>query len=101
MLNMDTLTHKSQQCVQSALSLAQEHGHQELSTWHFLHALVGDSETAITPLLNSANISVSDIQKECESRLKKKPKVSGSTQPYLSTALNALFTETKKMLLIK
>lgn len=97
MLNMDTLTHKSQHCVQTAVSLAQENGHQELSTWHFLLALVSDTETAITPLLKASHISVEDIKKECNDRIKKRPKVSGNTQPYISNSLNSLFVEAKKI----
>jgi ATP-dependent Clp protease ATP-binding subunit ClpB len=92
---MDTLTHKSQQCVQQALALAQEKGHQEISTWHFLLALISDSETAVPPLLEKSNVSVNTIKEHCDTQLSKKAKVSGATQPYLSPALNSLFQAAK------
>ena len=97
MLNMDTLTHKPQQCVHAALSLAQEKGHQEISTWHFLHALVSDPDTAVPPLIDAASVSTSSVKKHCIAQLQKKPNVSGSIQPYLSNGLQSLFQAAKTL----
>ncbi|MEA3476051.1 MAG: ATP-dependent chaperone ClpB [Candidatus Cloacimonadota bacterium] len=98
-MNINKFTLKAQEAIQSAIQLAQEFGHQEISPAHILAVLVKQQDGIIPSILNKS-LSYRDKEnfyKDIETILNKKPQISGGThQPYLSAELNKIFNDAQK-----
>src|ERR1700730_7817863 len=87
-MNFDKLTEKAQAALQGAAELARDHGQQAVGPEHLLLALVREEEGVARTLLERAGASVQALEPALVSTVEHFPKVRGSGQPYLSTALN-------------
>ena len=56
-MNMNRLTQKSLAAIQSAQSIAVEHGNQQIEQAHLLCALVGDEEGLVPQLLTAMGMT--------------------------------------------
>ena len=76
-MNPNKLTTKAQEALQTAQTLAQEHGHQALELEHLLLALLDQREGAVPATLQKMDIQPEAIKKTVETVLAKRPRVSG------------------------
>ncbi|MFP3984276.1 MAG: ATP-dependent chaperone ClpB [Desulfurivibrionaceae bacterium] len=77
-MQFDKFTMKSQEALQSAQSLAEDRGHQEIVPEHLLAAILEQEGGVVTPVLQKIGINVSTVKKGVEHLLDNIPKVSGS-----------------------
>ena len=85
-MQLDRLTVKSQEALQTAQGLAESKGHQEILPEHLLHALIRQSDGVIVPVLQKIGVDPAGLARRVETVLDRLPKVSGSGfgQVYLS-----------------
>ena len=96
-MDMRKFTEKSVACLQSASSLANEYGNQELTQAHALVALLQDEDGLIVSLLTKMRKSVAELREAALSAVKKLPKVRGG-EPFLGKSLtSALETAERQM----
>jgi ATP-dependent Clp protease ATP-binding subunit ClpB len=77
-VQIERLTHKSQEALQAAQSLAYERGHQEIVPEHLLQVMLADGEGVIVPLLQKIGVNPADLQRGVADLLDAIPTVSGS-----------------------
>lgn len=95
-MNLNRLTIKSQEALERAKQLAEELGHQEITSAHLLLALLQEESGLVQSLLKKLDISKDTFANEINEHLKKQPKVSGIYQTGISRDLNSLFSLAEK-----
>jgi ATP-dependent Clp protease ATP-binding subunit ClpB len=96
-MNLNRFTLKAQEAIQSAVVLAQEFGHQELSPSHIMAVLVKQPEGVIPTILNKLEVDSDRFYGDIEDILSRKPQVSGAAeQPYISSELNRVLNSAQK-----
>ncbi|MDA8137408.1 MAG: ATP-dependent chaperone ClpB [Desulfobacteraceae bacterium] len=83
-MRYDKFTIKSQELIQSAQSLAGQHGNQQIEPEHLLSAMLAEKEGVARAILTKLGVSADTIAQECISTLNRLPKVSGGADTYLS-----------------
>ncbi|MEO6195027.1 MAG: ATP-dependent chaperone ClpB [Thermoanaerobaculia bacterium] len=76
-MDMNKLTQKSQEALQSAQTKALRYGHQEVDGEHLLLALLEQPEGLIPRLLSRMEVPAETLKAEVERELSRRPKVSG------------------------
>jgi ATP-dependent Clp protease ATP-binding subunit ClpB len=76
-MDMNKLTEKSQEALQSAQSHAVERGHSDVDAEHLTLALLDQPEGIARRLLEQANVEPSLLRSEMESQLDRRPRVTG------------------------
>ncbi|TKB73593.1 MAG: AAA family ATPase, partial [Nitrospira sp.] len=76
-MDMNQMTVKLQQALQTASGLATRRAHQGIDVEHLLLALLDQSDGIATSLLEQANVSVTVVRQAVEQALTKVPQVSG------------------------
>jgi ATP-dependent Clp protease ATP-binding subunit ClpB len=76
-MDMNKLTQKSQEALQSAQTKALRYGHQEVDGEHLLLALLEQPEGLIPRLLSRMEAPTEALKAEVERELSRRPKVSG------------------------
>ena len=84
-MNFDNMTFKMQDAFQEANTLAQKNDHSEITTAHFLIAMLKQEDGIIPPLVERIGVQVESLLTECNDILKKLPKVQGLVQVGLSS----------------
>lgn len=87
-MNINKFTQKSMEAVQACEKLAYEHGNQQIEQEHLLYSLLTIEDSLIKNLIAKMNISPEMFINEAEQEVAKLPKVSGSSQVYVSGDLN-------------
>ena len=77
-MRMEKFTIKAQEALQSAQSLAEQLGNQELEPEHLLSALLSQDDGVVLPLLKKLGANLAQLRAKVEERLNKFPKVSGA-----------------------
>jgi ATP-dependent Clp protease ATP-binding subunit ClpB len=96
-IRWDKFTLKSQEAIQQASSLANEHGQPEVAPMHLLMALLEDKEGIIVPLLQKVGIPTEQMLASARHAIAGMPKVSGATsEPGLSTAMQRVLNDASK-----
>ncbi|MGC1293495.1 MAG: ATP-dependent chaperone ClpB [Alloacidobacterium sp.] len=96
-IRWDKFTVKSQEAIQSAGTLATEHGNPELLPLHLLAALLEDKESIIVPVLQKVGVATDQLTTKTTEALNKLPKVSGSSaQPGMSNAIQKVLDQAFK-----
>src|SRR6202451_1933400 len=96
-IRWDKFTLKSQEAIQQASSLANEHGQPEVAPMHLLMALLEDKEGIIVPLLQKVGIPTEQMLASARHAIAGMPKVSGATsEPGLSTTMQRLLNDASK-----
>lgn len=97
-MNTEKYTQKAQETIANALKMAAEHSHQQIDVEHICYALITQEEGLIPNILKKMNRNITGLALDLMSAVKSMPKVSGSsTQPYISRALNQVFTDAEKI----
>jgi len=102
-MNMDKLTIKAAEAVQSAQTLATSRSHGQLTPLHLLAALITDQGGPdapsgggiVVPLLQKAGANVDQVRSITESELNRLPKVSGA-QLSADAKLNEVFQQAQR-----
>jgi len=81
-MNMERLTIKSQEALQSAQRIAREHSHQELDGEHLLVALAQQPDSLVPELLEKLGVSASRLLDELGKELGRRPKVQGAADVF-------------------
>jgi ATP-dependent Clp protease ATP-binding subunit ClpB len=92
----DKLTVKSQEAIQAAASNAAENGNPEVLPLHLMAALLEDHEGVVLPVLESAGVPAQQLLTGVNTAVGKLPKVSGGTQPGMSSALTKVLDRASK-----
>ena len=91
-MDMNKLTHKSQEALAQAQAVASQYNHQQIDVEHLLAALLSDESGLIVQLLKRMDINNQAILKLVTEELSKRPRViSGGTEQgkiYLTHRLN-------------
>lgn len=77
-MQLDKFTLKSQEAIQTAHSLAQTKGNQEIQPEHLLKAILEQPEGVVVPVLQKMGIEPSVVLSETNQLIEKLPKVSGT-----------------------
>lgn len=102
-MNMNQLTQKSLEALQSMQSIAIENGNQQLEQVHLLSALIKNKGGLITSLIGQCGVSCDELRGLAQAEISALPKVSGVSSDRLYTsreleaALNGAEAEAKKM----
>ncbi len=96
-IRWDKFTVKSQEAIQSASSLATEHGNPEVMPLHLLAALLEDKDGIIVPLLQKVGVPTEELLHKINQAIGTLPKVSGSAaQPSMSNTLQKVLDQSFK-----
>ena len=87
-MNINKFTQKSMEAVQNCEKLAYEYGNQQIEQEHLFYSLLTLDDSLILKLLAKMGISKELITNEAQQKLAGLPKVSGSSQVYISNDLN-------------
>ena len=85
-MNINTLTIKAQEALQSAFSIASAASNQAVEPVHILAALIAEDDALDTYLLSRIGVNVQPLRSEVQNRINSLPKVSGSGENYFSQA---------------
>jgi len=103
-MDPSTLTTMSRQALTDAQAEARRRSHNEVETWHLLHALLAQDKGIVPALVEKLGLTVGAMQLAVERELDRLPKVSGSvdtSKVYVTQAVNEVFTraeaEAKKL----
>ncbi len=102
-MDINRMTEKTQEALQSAQTIAARFGHQQIDPEHLLLALLEQREGLVPRLLTTMGVSDQEVRSSVESYLAGLPQVSGSGagQIYmsqrLSRALDSAEKETRKL----
>ena len=86
-MDLNKLTLKSQEALATAQTLAQGRNHQQVEPAHVLGALLAQPEGVVFPLLQKLEASPRSLSNRLEGVLEGLPRVYGSVEIYLSTAV--------------
>jgi ATP-dependent Clp protease ATP-binding subunit ClpB len=99
-----TLTMMSRQALNDAQSEARRRSHNEVETWHLLHALLAQDRGIVPGLIEKLGLTTGAMQLAIERELERLPKVTGSvdtSKAYVTQAVNEVLTraeaEAKKL----
>ena len=95
-IRWEKLTVKAQEAMQSASSMAAEHGSPEILPLHLLAALLEDKEGICVPVLEKVGVPVEKLLTGVNAAMEKLPKVSGGSQPGLSQKLQKVVDQAFK-----
>ncbi|KPK65226.1 MAG: Clp protease ClpB, partial [Planctomycetes bacterium SM23_32] len=95
-MRLERFTIKAREALDEARSAASSRKHQELTTLHLLHALLGQSGGIVRPLLQRLGANAGGVVASVESALENLPTVRGPSQVYLGQDLAAAFEEAEK-----
>ncbi len=95
---LDRFTIKAQEALEATQRLAQQRNHQEVSSLHLLHALAGEPEGIVRPILQRVGAVPEAILEDIEGTLNSLPQVTGggAGQPYASNELSEVLAGAEK-----
>jgi len=93
---IDKMTRKSQEAMQSAAQKAEAQGAPSVEPEHLLLALIEQSEGLVARILEKANAKPEAVAKDLRARTQNFPKVQGSQKVMASSRLQKLFQEAEK-----
>ena len=100
-MRFDKFTIKSQELIQNAQELAARQGNQQIEPEHLLGAMLAEPEGIAKSMLRKLGTSPAAVAQEVMLAIGNIPKVSGTTETYLSprakAVLDAAFAEASKM----
>jgi len=100
-MQMERLTIKAQEALQTAQGIAKEHSHQELDCEHLLLALMQQPESLVPEVLQKLGVPAQKLTDELNKDLAQRHKVHGTADTFagqsLKKALDAAEEEAKKL----
>ena len=85
-MNINTLTIKAQEALQSAFTIASQASNQAVEPAHILSALIAENDSLDSYLLTKIGVNVQSLRNEVQKMINALPKVSGSGEGYFSQA---------------
>jgi ATP-dependent Clp protease ATP-binding subunit ClpB len=97
-MRFDKFTIKVQEAVQSAQSMAEGMGHQQIEPEHLLTALLNQPDNIILPLLQKLGINANQFKNALKDQLDRIPRVTGTGmgQTYISNRLKTILDQSFK-----
>ncbi|MGH9392207.1 MAG: Clp protease N-terminal domain-containing protein, partial [Vicinamibacteria bacterium] len=94
-MRFDRFTHKSQESLADAQSLAERLSHQQIDVEHLLVSLIDQTEGIVSPLLTKAGADPRRIHEKAQAALRARPTVTGGEagETYISPRLRGIFHE--------
>ncbi len=92
-------THKSQEAILSAQSIAQEKGQQQIDALHLLHALLSQEGSVVLTVLQKLGVDIENLTKKVASQIIKIPTVVSSStfgQFYLTQDMAKVLEKAKQ-----
>jgi ATP-dependent Clp protease ATP-binding subunit ClpB len=98
-MNPNQYTHKLQEALQAAQSLAMGKNHSELTATHLFAALLGQTDGVTRPILEKLGVNTRNLESSLTRLLDKLPAVQGSAgqQLYTSQDLRAVLNAAEKV----
>jgi ATP-dependent Clp protease ATP-binding subunit ClpB len=102
-MRFDKFTIKVQEALQSAQSMAEGMGHQEIEPEHLMTALLNQPDNILLPLLQKLGINPNQVKNILKGQLDRVPRVSGTgmgqshISSRLKTVLDGSFNEASQM----
>ncbi len=100
-MQLDKLTIKSQEALQSAQRVAHDYSHQEMDCEHLLLAMLDQSDSLIPELLEKIGVPPTKLKPDLEAELARRHKVQGSGEVFagqhLRRTLEAAQTEARRL----
>jgi len=91
-MNFDKMTIKSQEAVQEAVKLVENHGQQAIETPHLLYGVMKVGENVVNFIFQKLGVNRQQISLVIDKQIESYPKVSGG-QPYLSRDADAVLSK--------
>lgn len=95
-MNFEKYTIKSTEAIASAQEFALEKQHNEITSYHILHALLTQDGGLVKPLLQKALGNIDGIKSHVSTELLRRPTVSGEVQLYIGTELKKALDTAEK-----
>ncbi|MCX7757211.1 MAG: ATP-dependent chaperone ClpB [candidate division WOR-3 bacterium] len=95
-MKYDKFTRKTLEALELAQSTALKLGHQELTSFHLLDAFLNQEDSVVNIILKNISVPVEHFKSRIKNELEKIPRVSGSSQLYLSGELNTVFLDAER-----
>ena len=93
-MNMNRMTQRSMEAIQTAQSVCQSHQNNAIEPVHLLAALLEQSDGLIPQLLQRAGVSVDMLKRQAEQAIASLPHVTGNGRPmdavYISNAMDTV-----------
>ena len=86
-MNINVLTIKAQQALQSAVSVAQKSGQQAVEPLHLLSVLIAENDNLGAFLLGKCGVNLPNLRSSVTEALSRLPKVSGSGEAYFASEM--------------
>jgi ATP-dependent Clp protease ATP-binding subunit ClpB len=101
-MRLDRFTLKAQEAVQAAQDLAAERSQQEVTPEHLLHALIGQREGIVIPILQRLGSDVTGIRASLNAEIDKIPEVHGAAgqtfaSPQFQSVLGTAWNEAQQL----
>ncbi len=101
-MDINKLTIKSQEALQSAKSIAESHKNQEISSLHLLRAIISDKDSVAISILRKSGVDINGFADYTDSLIAKIPQVettsSTSTQFYITKELDNVFKRAEEQM---
>src|SRR5438132_1334556 len=95
-MRTDKLTVKAQEALQAAQSLAGERGHQAVEPEHLLHALIGQKDGVVAPILGKLGVRAETLTSQLDAAIEKMPQVRGGSGQYIGERLRVTLDRAQK-----
>ena len=95
-MDYQKFTQKSLESLNGAQSLASEYGNSEIQQEHLLYSLLNQEDGLISEILKGQEVNVDALAGEVKTKIESMPRVSGSSQVYMSADLNKALQEAEK-----
>ena len=101
-MDINRLTVKSQEALQSAKSIAESHKNQEIGSFHLLRAITSDSDSVAVSTLKKLGVDINSFTAKIDEFIEKISKVellsSTSTQLYITKELDDVFKRAEEQM---
>jgi ATP-dependent Clp protease ATP-binding subunit ClpB len=98
-MDLQKLTVMSRQAITDAQNEARRRQHNEVETWHLLHALLAQEDGLVPALAEKLGLATSALTLAADRELDRLPRVSGSvdvSKIYVTQAVNEVLTRAEK-----
>src|SRR5258708_7755343 len=95
-MRLDKLTVKAQEALQAAQSRAGERGHQAVEPEHLLHALIGQKDGVVAPILGKLGVRAEALTSQLDAAIEKMPQIRGGSGQYVGERLRAALDRAQK-----
>lgn len=92
-MDLDHLTSKTAEALQTAVNIATQRKHTEVSHWHILAALIQQPEGVIPAVLSKLSYDIAQLNAQLTERLATLPQLTTPAQPRLSAEVTSLLSQ--------